>query len=167
MTKEFSAEVKRIDPRERLITLLKHSLCFIAKGSTTKELTPEVVMEIMPKLIITHMVEMANERKHISILAIRRLINFIRLFRLAIELVPEVQGIINEKLRVFKDEEASRTKDHTPSLGDILAMMLVSDRYSFREFLDAYLEEQLDRQAFWILRVIPELDHTDPKYKNK
>ena len=84
VTKEFSSEVKRIDPRERLITLLKHSLCFIAKGSTTKELTPEVVLEIMPKLIITHMVEMANERKHISILAIRRLVNFIRLFRLAI-----------------------------------------------------------------------------------
>ena len=59
MTKEFSAEVKRIDPRERLITLFKHSLCFIAKGKTTKELTPEVVLEIMPKLIITHMVEMA------------------------------------------------------------------------------------------------------------
>ena len=89
------------------------------------------MIEILPKLIITHMVEMANERKHISIIAIRRLINFIRLFRLAIELVPGVQDKINETLRVFKDEEASRTKDHTPSLGDILAMMLVSDRYSF------------------------------------
>ena len=44
----------------------------------------------MPKLIITHMVEMANECKHISIMALRRLINFIRLFRLTIEIVPGV-----------------------------------------------------------------------------
>jgi hypothetical protein len=29
------------------------------------------------------------------------------------------------------------------------------------------LEEQLDRQAFWILKEIPELDHTDEKYKDK
>ena len=35
------------------------------------------------------------------------------------------------------------------------------------DFLDAYLEEQLDRQAFWIIRTIPELDHTDEQYKNK
>jgi hypothetical protein len=33
--------------------------------------------------------------------------------------------------------------------------------------LPAYLEEQMDRQIFWILKEIPELDHTDPKYKDK
>lgn len=25
----------------------------------------------------------------------------------------------------------------------------------------------MDRQVFWILKEIPELDHTDPKYKDK
>jgi len=158
---------KTIDPRERLVSLLKHSLCFIAKGSTTKELTSDVVLEIMPKLIITHMVEMANERKHISILALRRLVNFIRLFRLCIELVPGVMETINAKIKTFKDEEAKRVKDFTPSLGDILAMSIVSDQYCMLDFLGAYLEEQLDRQAFWIIRVVPELDHTDDQYKNK
>lgn len=73
------------------------------------------------------MVEMANERKHISILAIRRLINIIRLFRLCIELVPGVMTTINEKLRMFHEEEGKRVKDFTPSLGDILAISMVSD----------------------------------------
>ena len=150
-----------------MITLLKHSLCFIAKGSTTKELTSDLVLEIMPRLIITHMVEMATERKHVSILAIRRLINFIRLFRLCMELVPGVSATVNEKIRVFKEDEASRDKDGTASLGDILAMAIVCDDYSMNDILSAYLEEQLDRQAFWILRIIPELDHTDEKFKNK
>jgi len=58
-----------------------------------------MVLEILPKLIITHMVEMANERKHISILALRRLINIIRLFRLCIELVPGVMTTINDKIK--------------------------------------------------------------------
>ena len=98
-TKEFSQQIKRIDPRERAITLLRHSLSFIAKGSAHRELDGDMILEIMPKLIITHMVEMANENKHISILALRRLINFIRLFRLCIELVPSVMETINQKIR--------------------------------------------------------------------
>lgn len=158
---------RRVDPRERLITLLKHSLCFLAKGSTTKELTAEIVLEILPKLIITHVADMCTERKHVSILALRRLVNFLRLFRLCIELVPGVSDAINEKLREFKEEEAKRVKDFAPSLGDILAISMVSNEYSLPDILDAYLEEQLDRQAFWILRIVPELDHTDDKYKNR
>ena len=105
----------------------------------------------MPKLIITHMVEMANERKHISIMALRRLINFIRLFRLTIEIVPGVQAAINDKLREFKENESKRVKDFTASLGDILAISIVSDELSMMDILECYLEEQLDRQAFWIL----------------
>ena len=139
----------------------------MTKGNAHKDLTADMVMEIMPKLIITHMVEMANERKHISILAIRRLINFIRLFRLCIELVPDVMAIINEKIAMFKNEEAKRVKDFTPSLGDILAISIVSNDFNLNDFLEAYLEEQLDRQAFWIIRVIPELDHTNKEMKNK
>ena len=139
--KEFKTKTHTVNPRERLETLFKHSLCFIAKGSTTKELTPEMVLEVMPKLIITHMVEMANERKHVSILALRRLINFIRLFRLAIELVPGVMEIINEKLRIFKEEEPKRVKDYTPSLGDVLAMSMVSDKFTMMDLLQGYLEE--------------------------
>ena len=150
-----------------MIQLLKHSISFLTKGSAQKEVTADMVMEIMPKLIITHMVELANERKHVSILAVRRLINFIRLFRLSIELVPGVMEIINEKIRVFKEEAEKRVKDFTPSLGDILSISIVSDRFSLMDILDEYLEEQLDRQAFWIILQIPELDHTDEKNKGK
>lgn len=58
-------------------------------------------------------------------------------------------------------------KDHTPSLGDLLALVTVSQKFKIEDVLPAYLEEQMDRQVFWILREIPELDHTDPKYKDK
>lgn len=143
--KNHEYETKTVEPRERLISLLKHSLCFIARGSTKKELNADMVIEIMPRLIITHMVDLASGRKHMSILAIRRLINFIRLFRLAIELVPGVMPIITERLRIFRDEEAKRVKDFTPNLGDILAFSLVCDTIKFDTIRDAYIQEQLDR----------------------
>ena len=116
-----------VKPRDRCIELLRHSLCFIAKGSTKVELCSNIVLEILPKLIITHMVELANDHKHVSILALRRLVNFIRLFRLCIEIVPDTQTVINEKLRAFKDDPGQRLKDFTPSLGDMLTFSVVSD----------------------------------------
>ena len=49
-----------------------------------------MILEIIPKLIVTHVVDLIQEFRHVSILAIRRLMNFIRLFRLLIDLYPEV-----------------------------------------------------------------------------
>jgi hypothetical protein len=166
-TKEFVWEENTIKPKERLVKLLSHAICFLTKGSTKKEMTPEMIIEVMPKLIITHIVELIDEKNHVSITAIRRLINFIRLFRLLIELQPSVQATVNERLNTFISKPETRIKDHTASLGDILSYSAVTDSFSFKDLLTGYLEEQLDRQAFWILRKIPELDHTDEKFKGK
>jgi len=68
-----------------------------------------------------------------------------------IELSPEVEKIIDQKLKTFKEEPDKRIKDHCSSLGDILAFLTVTKAYKLTDLLDAYLGEQLDRQAFWIL----------------
>jgi hypothetical protein len=62
-----------------------------------------------------------------------------------IELSPEVQKTIDERLKVFKEEPEKRIKDHCSSLGDILAFLTVSQKYKLTDLLDAYLGEQLDR----------------------
>lgn len=59
--------METIDTRERIVHLLKNSLSFITKKDTRKDFTPEMVIEVMPKLIITHLVDMVDEKKHISI----------------------------------------------------------------------------------------------------
>jgi len=84
-----------------MIHLLKKSICFLTKKDTRKDFTADMVIEVMPKLITTHLVDMVSDNKHISQLAIRRLFNFIRLFRLLISLKPEVEGIVDEKLKTF------------------------------------------------------------------
>ena len=70
-------------------------------------------------------------------------------------------------MKVFIDDAAKRVKDFTPSLGDLLSFIVMSDKFKMSDLLNHYLEEQLDRQAFWIIRQIPELDHTDEKNKGK
>jgi hypothetical protein len=94
-TQKYKTEVKTIDPYERFVHLLKSAICFMTKGSTRKDFQPSMVLEIMPKLIITHMVEVVNETKHCSIIAIRRLINFYRVFTMLIEMCPTVKDQIN------------------------------------------------------------------------
>lgn len=128
-----------------MLHLLTKAISFITKKDTRKDMTPEMVIEVMPKLIITHLVDMVDEKKHVSIQAIRRLVNYIRLFKLLIELSPEVEKTIDEKLKSFHDEPDKRVKDHCSSLGDILAFLTVTKAYKFTDLLDAYLGEQLDR----------------------
>lgn len=100
-------------------------------------------------------------------MSIRRLVNFIRLFRLLAELVPGVDEFVDKQLETFIKNPDLRIKDHFASLGDLLAYSVVSKKFKFADLKESYLEEQLDRQAFWIIKAIPELDHTDPKYKGK
>ena len=64
---------------------------------------------------------------------------------------------MNEKVEFFIKDEKNRLKDKTPSLGDLLVMICLSS-HSIEELLPFYLEESLDRQIFWILNEIPELE---------
>jgi len=76
-------------------------MCFISTGSTRKPFKPAMISELLPKLIITHVADLIQEIRHSSILAIRRLINFIRLFRMLIELYPEAGTEIDGKIEGF------------------------------------------------------------------
>ena len=71
--------------------MLKKSLAFISSGSTRKPFKSSMILEILPKLIITHVADLIQEFRHVSILAIRRLVNFVRLFRFLMELYPEIE----------------------------------------------------------------------------
>jgi hypothetical protein len=92
-------------------------------------------------LIITHVADLIQEVRHSSVLAIRRLINFIRLFRLLIDLYPEIGVEIDAKIEAFIKDPASRHKDTLSSLGDLMAYVSVSEKYTFKDILPIYLEE--------------------------
>lgn len=126
-----------------------------------------MILEVIPKMLVTHLVDLCDLTRTVSTVAIRRLVNMIRLFRLLLKLYPEVAKTIDEQLEKFIKNPELRVKDHFSSLGDLLIFSIISEKFTFKDLVDGYLEEQLDRQAFWIIRSIPELDHTDPKFKGK
>jgi hypothetical protein len=41
----------------------------------------------------------------------------------------------------------------------------MSKKYKYSDICKEYVEEQLDRQVFWMLRTIPELDFEDKRFK--
>ena len=55
----------------------------------------------MPKLLMTHILDMMKEKRHVSILAIRRLFNFIRIFQYLIERDPKLDEIMSSKIKNF------------------------------------------------------------------
>jgi hypothetical protein len=79
-----------------------------------------MVLQIMPKLIVTHLIQLVDDKKHHSIIAIRRLFNFIRVFSMLLELHPDLKAKIDGQLSEFIAKPVSRLKDKTPSLSDIL-----------------------------------------------
>ena len=58
---------------------------FIANGNKNKPITPENVLAIFPRLIMTHIADLTKENRHVSIIAIRRLFNFMRLFHMLVK----------------------------------------------------------------------------------
>lgn len=138
-------EVTTVRQKERCIKFLHKALLFMSAKSTRKEFKPEMVLEVMPKLMITHVQALLKDFTYISIVAIRRLVNFIRLFQLCIELYPEIGEIIDKKIEEFLADPEKRVKDHCSSLGDFLSFVTVSKKYKFEDIMQAYLGEQMDR----------------------
>lgn len=143
--KEYESREELVDPHERFAHLLTRSVAYLTTGNTRKPLTAQMVLDFMPKLIVTHLISLVDQRQHISSQAIRRLVSFIRLFRFLIELVPEAEERLLAHLKTFIDEPEKRVKDHTPALGDLLAFVMVSGEIRMSDLLRPYLEEQLDR----------------------
>ena len=76
----------------------------------------------MPKLIHTHVCDMMKENRHPSNIAIRRLMNFIRIFQWLIDKDPSIQKKIDDTIEQFKTNPARRNKyakDGFLNLGDI------------------------------------------------
>jgi hypothetical protein len=152
---------------ERFEKHLCNSLSFIANGSTTKPYNHESVLEVMPKLISTHIIDMMKENRHVSIIALRRVFNFIRLFAHLAAKDAKIQQELDAKLKSFIEDPAMRSKTNCKMLLDMQVASILTNKHDYQKFTEAYVEEQLDRQVLWILKDIPELDFENKKLQNK
>lgn len=141
---------------EKVLFLAEHSISMLCENSTRK-FEPLMVLQVLPKLLVTLVVEMMQEATHTSIQALRVFVYFFRLFELFLERYPEVRKELNQRMDNFKADESNRVKDKCSSLGDLLTYALVSRKHNLGSILQEYLGESLDRQVMWMLRDVPEL----------
>ena len=57
-TGKWEQKTEQIDCKERALHLLKKSMSFISSGSTRKPFKPDMILEILPKLIVTHVADL-------------------------------------------------------------------------------------------------------------
>jgi len=142
--------------KEKVVNSLKKSISMIVKGNT-KEFSPNLVLKVMPKFFNYIVLNIMSEKVHNSSRAIEILIYVFRTMLLLEEAFPEIKDEANKNLDEFIKNPEQRIKDKTPSLGDLLVMLALSDK-KIEELLPSYIEEQMDRQIFWILQEIPEFE---------
>ncbi len=141
---------------EKYLKSVQKAISMIAKGNT-KEFNPNLILEVMTKLFNNICINVISENIHNSSRALEILIYIFRILILLLKNFPSFEKEVNEKIENFIKDEKNRLKDKTPSLGDLLVMICLSS-HSIEELLPFYLDESLDRQIFWILNEIPELE---------
>ena len=108
--------------------------------------------------MITLVYQMMDEKRHCSIRILRILAHTYALYLLFLETYPELVPLIEKNTELFMKDEKNRLKDAVPNLGSFLSNILVSFKANHKDVFTAYIDEQMDRQVFWMLRRIPELE---------
>ena len=125
------------DNEERFFKFLTKALSMIMTNST-RNFKKEFVLEVLPKLIITIIYYIMDEKKHASIRNIRLLTHMHSIFLYCLRKFPELKGTIDGNLAKFIASEEARTKDSQPNLGCILAMLSGIDTHKFSDVAEAY-----------------------------
>ena len=144
------------EKKDKFLNSVTKALSMIAKGNT-KEFKTDLILKVMPKFFNYVCLNILSEKVHNSSRAIQILIYIFRILILLAKEYPEFKNETNKNIEKFIKDPNERVKDKTPSLGDLLVMLTVSD-HKIEELLDSYMSEQMDRQIFWILQELPQLE---------
>jgi hypothetical protein len=126
-----------------------------------KPFNPSDVLVILPKLMSTMVVELSNQKSHASMKALEGYCWFHRWFLEYVTMYPSVRAGVNNRIASFIQDPVFRTKKHTPSLGEWICLLSVSDKYKWSDVSAAYINESFDRNAKWSLTTFPELQQLD------
>lgn len=146
----------KTDNAARYEKFAKKALSMIITNNTDN-FKPEYILEVYPKIIITLIYYIMDEKKHASIRILRILCHVHACFLYLLEKHPELESSIIRSIDNFIGKEECRIKDNQPNLGCMLALLSGTDKRKFSDIVEPYFGEQLDRQVLWILKSVPEL----------
>jgi stress response protein SCP2 len=123
---------------------------------------PEMALTLIMKMMNTQVVLVCDKGISASESA---LVGYCQLHRLLLGLVDKFHSLrvlVRKRLDTFMRFPESRIKEHTPSLGDLLTLLSVSDTVGWRHIGFLYLKESFDRSVLWACSKDPSLAKVDP-----
>ena len=137
------------------------ALVSAARAATSAPLPfrPEMVLELLPKLMNSMVVGVMKGDVHASTACLEGYTAFLHLLLAFAERYPQLAAAADAKLAAFAPGGSSRRrgKRDVPSLGELLPLLAMSSRYRWEDVAHALLLEAFDRNAKWALAAFPEL----------
>ncbi|CAM9289792.1 unnamed protein product, partial [Ectocarpus fasciculatus] len=115
----------------------------------TPKSPPEMVMALLMKMMNTQVVLLCDNGITASESALTGYCQLHRLMLAVSAKFPQLRRQANRRLEAFIRDPRRRVKRYTPSLGDLLCMLTISDRYQWRHIAMLYLFESFDRAVLW------------------
>ena len=151
---------------DKTVDLFRKHLSDISAGSKDK-FDEEMILQVLPKLVLIHCVQLMNDKAYSSIQGIRMLNYFHRAFLFLLEMHPQMQFELEKTLERFINDEEFRGKEQTIDIGMILAMVTVSKKFRFADIIKPYFHERLVRNVFHIIKEVPEFETLNDQTYNQ
>lgn len=147
---------------------IKKTMVALCPDWKSSHFHPEMVLDVLTKLFNTFTVLVSDEGLASSKKSYQGYTALHRLFLALVHEFPSLQKAVDRRLGAFIQKEANRHKDEEPALGNLVPLLLVSDKYKWRDLATAYLNECFDRSVLWICKHNPKLEQVagpngDPK----
>ena len=148
------------DHFQRALPALKKTFVRLCPDRSTTRFQPDMVLDVLPKMINTFIVLVADEGVAASRKSFEGMTRVHRLFLALCHQFPCIKTEAVRRLRLFASKEAQRSKAAVPSLGNLLPLLMICDQsqVSWRSVSSAYLSENFDRNVLWVCKAHPKLE---------
>ncbi|CAG2184995.1 unnamed protein product [Mytilus edulis] len=129
----------------------------------------EIVIRVIPNLMSATVVEFSKGTQHTSDNSLNGYFSLHRLLLWALETYPNLQKLIDDRLKEFIDNEDRRTKKACPHIGEWLMLLAASSKYRWQDAAMAYMSESWRRHVMWYVKDDAKLGFldTDKDYRIK
>lgn len=120
---------------------------------------PQLVLEVLPKLMNTIVVLLADEAttEAQTTQALKGYFMIHRLFIALVQKYPALRNSIYKTLHDFVSNERNRVKSACPALGELIPLVCVSQSVGWKDVGPVLIQESFDRSILWTCRDVPKL----------
>ena len=147
------------DHFERALPLIMSTIMKLYPEESSFVFDPKMVLNVLPKIINTFAVLIADEGVAASN---KSFIGLIRIYRLFLALADKYPIIRKEAILRIQKFKSFCSKETCPSLGNFLPLLMIVDQdgYEWTQLRSRYISESLTRSVLWICRKHPQLQRS-------